>query len=406
MRMRKKCVLTCTPICFKGDHAFFARDSGLLSVGLQMNGVESHAVMPGPSMPDDDPRLIRTNYANLSDAAWWRAQECEAVIFFSWAMPEYTPIARAIKASGSRLLVFLDSAGFWSPWSNGSDWFQAQWNSCRRKRGLVMGLLRFAASVGRSFFPRLFDLPRLEHMGIADLVTVTSPLVLERTRHYARSYGFAGLETQIHRLPLPVSTGMRYEGQIKRNRVICVARWLPQDWAEKGPRLLLASLAKFLEERPDYEAMVVGRGASSLRSTSFFPESLVRRNIQLVDYLRNDKLAPLLAESRISVCSSFHESYHLASFEAACCGCSIVALRSPDLPALQSLAETNGTLASKETPEAFANALSHEADIWDRGQRSPFSTALKWQYETHADKVASKALDLLGQDLIMNSAVR
>ncbi len=360
-----------------------------------MNGIESYAVMPGPSMPDDDPRLIRTTYTNLSDADWWRAQECDAVIFFSWAMPEYTPIAEAIKASGSKLLVFLDSAGFWSLWSNGSEWLKAQWDACRRKRGLAVGLLRYIASISRSFVPTAFDYPRLKHMNLADVVTVTSPLVLERTRRYAQVYGFRNLEHKVTRLPLPVSTHMRYEGQHKKKRVICVARWLPDDWPEKGPQLLLGSLDAFLEKRPDYEAIVIGRGASALPSAPFFPRNLCCRNLQLLDYLPNKDIAPFLAESRISLCSSFHESYHIASFEAACCGCSIVALQSPDLPALQFLAETNGTLASNETPEAIAEALSKEAAMWDCGLRSPDITARRWQSEAHADKVAAKALELL-----------
>ena len=394
MRTKKR-ILACTPVCFKGDHTFFSRDSGLLSVGLSMNGIDSIAVMPGPSMPEDDPRLIRTDYRNLSDAAWWQEQSPDAVIFFSWAMPQYTPIARAIKVSGAKLLVFLDSAGFWSPWSNGVGWFEAQWDACRRKRGLALGLLRYMASIGRSFIPSTFDRPRLYHMNIAEAVTVTSPLVLERTKRYAHVYRFKQLERKIHHLPLPVSTHMRYKEQYKRKRVICVARWHPEDWPEKGPRLLLASLDRFLAKHTDYEAMVIGRGATALRSAPFYPKHLGHRNLQLLNYLPNEELPPLMAESRISLCSSFHESYHIASFEAACCGCSIVALQSPDLPALQFLAETNGTLASNETPEAFAEALSKEAAMWDRGLHSPHITAQRWQSETHADKVAAKALELL-----------
>lgn len=394
--MGQKRILTCTPIRFKGDHTFFARDSGLLSAGLSMNGIESKAVMPGPPMPDDDPRLIRADYGDLSNAQWWKAQAADAVIFSSWAMPQYTPIAQAIKASGSKLLVFLDSAGFWSPWSNGTPWFKAQWNACIRKRGLLMGPLRYVASIARSFVPTAFDRPRLEHMDLAHVVTVTSPLVLQRTKRYARVYGFRTLEDKIHRLPLPVSTHMRYAGQQKRKQVICVARWLPQDWPEKGPKLLLASLDAFLEKRPDCEAVVIGRGASALRSAPFFPNNLFNRNLQLLDYLPNKEIAPFLAESRISLCSSFHESYHIASFEAACCGCSVVALRSPDLPALQFLADRNGTLAHKETPEAFSDALVNESSKWDEGLRRPELISQQWQAEAHADKVAARAIELLG----------
>jgi glycosyltransferase involved in cell wall biosynthesis len=346
-------------------------------------------------MPDDDPRLIRTNFSNLCDPFWWRSHSTDAVIFFSWAMPQYTPIASAIKASGAKLMVFLDSAGFWSPWSNGLEWFKVQWDACRRKKGLAIGVLRYSASIGRSLIPTAFDRPRLTHMDLADVVTVTSPLVLQRTQRYAQVYGFDSLSDKIHRLPLPVSTHMRYANQQKRKRVICVARWFPEDWPEKGPRLLLESLAVFLNARPDYEAMIVGRGASSLRNAPFYPSGLGGRNLQLIDYLPNSELPPLLAGSNISLCSSFHESYHIASFEAACCGCSIVALQSPDLPALQFLAVTDGTLASEETPLAFAQALLNEAAMWDRGFRTADSISLRWQKETHAEKVAGRAVELL-----------
>jgi glycosyltransferase involved in cell wall biosynthesis len=388
-------IFTCTPVAFKGDHTFFARDSGLLSVGLGMNSFESRPVMPGSLMPDDDPRLIRTSYANLENPAWWKSHSPHAVVFFSWAMPQYTPIAEAIRASGAKLIVFLDSAGFWSPWSNGVEWFTAQWDACRRKRGLAIGAFRYAASIARSIVPAAFDRPRLRHMNLADGVTVTSPLVLSRTRAFALSHGFTSLAEKLTCLPLPVSPHMRYEGQRKRKRVICVARWLPEDWPEKGPRLLLESLARFLSVRPDYEAMVVGRGASLLREATFYPKCLDGMKLQLIDYLPNKDLPPLLAESNISLCSSFHESFHIASFEAACCGCSIVALRSPDLPALQFCADTNGTLAEKETPAAFADALCSEVDMWERGQRNPQETANRWKQHVHADKVGAQCIQLI-----------
>ena len=390
-------VFTCTPIRFKGDHTFFARDSGLLSVGLSMNGLESRPVMPGPPMPDDDPRLIRTDYASLSDPQWWASQSAGAVVFFSWAMPQYTPIARAIKASGARLMVFLDAAGFWSPWSNGTEWFHAQWDTCRRKRGLAVGTLRYAASIARSLIPGAFDRPRLQHMDLADVVTVTSPLVLKRTKQYAQTYGYNRLLNKIHMLPLPVSMHMRYGGEEKRKRVICVARWLPQDWAEKCPKLLLKTLDIFLEKRPDYEALVVGRGASELRNASFYPRRLDELNFTTIDYLPNTEIAPLLASARISLCSSFHESFHIASFEAACCGCSIVALNSPDLPALQLLAEDHGTLAAQEKPMAFAEALMTEASSWASGKRNPLESSVRWQQQVHADRVARQCVGLFQQ---------
>jgi hypothetical protein len=47
--MKSLKVLTCTPVAFKGDHTFFARESESLSRVLRMAGVESFAVMAVPA---------------------------------------------------------------------------------------------------------------------------------------------------------------------------------------------------------------------------------------------------------------------------------------------------------------------------------------------------------------------
>jgi glycosyltransferase involved in cell wall biosynthesis len=188
---------------------------------------------------------------------------------------------------------------------------------------------------------------------------------------------------------------MRYGGEHKLKRIICIARWLPQDWPEKGPRLLLESVAAFLKVRPDYEAMVIGRGATALRNAVFYPQRLNHMRLTLIDHLPNTELTPLLAESRISLCSSFHESYHIASFEAACCGCSVVALQSPDLPALQSVVQINGTFARTETPEAFTDALFEEARAWDQNARNPFEIYTRFKQDVHVDVVGRSCIDLL-----------
>lgn len=51
-------VFTCTPKPFIGNAGHFARESGLFSVGLNLIGVESRAIMPGPPMEDDDPHCF------------------------------------------------------------------------------------------------------------------------------------------------------------------------------------------------------------------------------------------------------------------------------------------------------------------------------------------------------------
>ena len=86
--MKSLKVLTCTPVAFKGDHTFFARESGLLSRGLRMAGVDSFAVMPVPAQDSDEEGLIRAPVEQLQNASWWASHSADAVVFYAWAMPE------------------------------------------------------------------------------------------------------------------------------------------------------------------------------------------------------------------------------------------------------------------------------------------------------------------------------
>jgi len=389
-------VFTCTPVAFKGDHTFFARDSGLLSRGLRMAGITSYAVMPVPVQKGDEEGLIRVSTEELRDPRWWRNQRVDAVVFYAWAMPQYTTISRAIKESGARLLLYLDATGLWNPWSDGRDWFSASWNFNRRTHGHLWGPTRFVLGSLRQSIPATLAKPRLEHMALADVIGTGSPGALARTKRYAETFGFGRITDRMVLSPPPIPVHFRYKRGQKKKRVVCVARWLKPDWAQKNPAMLLPSLALFLNRRPDYEAVVVGRGASDLRQTKFYPHQLDHLPVTFMDAVPNAELTSLYTESRISFCSSYHESFHLASFEAACCGCSIVALDSPDLPALQWLAESDGTLAKEETPESFANALIAEAEKWDKGHRSPEDISHRWSSDLHADKAGARVLRQLG----------
>lgn len=107
---------TCTPVSFKGDHTFFSRDSGAFCKAFQRIGVESRAIMPTPAQEGDEPDLIRTEYANLEDPAWWKSLGIDGVILYAWGVGKYLPIARAIHDAGIFLVVYMDSSGLFFPW--------------------------------------------------------------------------------------------------------------------------------------------------------------------------------------------------------------------------------------------------------------------------------------------------
>jgi glycosyltransferase involved in cell wall biosynthesis len=388
-------VYTCTPVAFRGDHTFLARESGLLSRGFRSIGIDSQAVMPLPAQEGDEVGLIRASLQQLQDPFWWRRQSLNAVVFYSWAAPKYTSVAEAIIRGGAKLFVYLDTSGFWHHRSDGAAWFRAYRNFNIRTYGLLNGSARMLLGTLRHSIPAILVKPRLEHMALADVIGSGSPGALARTINYAKAFGFDHIVDRMVLSPPPIPVHFRYEGEQKKKRVICVARWLKPDWAQKNPAKLLASLALFLSRRSDYEAVVVGRGANDLRQAKFYPAALNDLRIRFINAVPNAELTTLYKESRISFCSSYHESFHLASFEAACCGCSIVALDSPDVPALQWLAKTDGSLAHRETADAFAEALCSEAQCWDQGKRDPHEISNRWTNELWSTQAAQRIINQL-----------
>lgn len=130
---------TCTPVSFKGDHTFFSRDSGAFCKAFQRIGVESRAIMPTPAQEGDDPDLIRTEYANLKDAAWWKSLGIDGVILYAWGMGKYLPIARAIHDAGIFLVVYMDTSGLFYPWRYWKTLTLQIWNREKNKRGKFKG---------------------------------------------------------------------------------------------------------------------------------------------------------------------------------------------------------------------------------------------------------------------------
>ncbi|HEY1122189.1 MAG TPA: hypothetical protein VGE67_11340, partial [Haloferula sp.] len=114
---------TCTPVAFGGGPDFFARDSGLLCRGFQALGIESRAVMPGERKPEDEPDLIRTDYRNLEDPAWWRCHDLDGVVLYAWGRPKFLRVAEAIRDAGVFLVLNQDSGGLVSPRLNLHAWW-------------------------------------------------------------------------------------------------------------------------------------------------------------------------------------------------------------------------------------------------------------------------------------------
>ena len=356
--------------------------------------------MPGPEMPDDcRDDLIRTPYRNLESADWWKATGAQGVVLYAWGAPRYYPIARAIRRAGLKLVCNMDTSGTFGVLGGAFEYWGAQWRILNglgvSPSSVTMFFLKFISSISWSLLKN--DTGRARHLRQADLIGAVSPIAVQRIRRVCRWYGGPSMAARVQLIPHAVSLHMNYAGQPKQLRVVSVGRWQPEDWRQKNPRLLLETATRVLRRNPKAELVVVGSMDPTLEREFSALAVKAQGRLRVAGRLSNQEIADLLQTAQISFCSSNHESFHIASAEALCCGCSVVA---PDLPELPSLkwfvGENSGRLASRD-PAALAVALHEEMQVWSRGGRKPHSIASTWGERLHADRVATLILDLLGK---------
>jgi glycosyltransferase involved in cell wall biosynthesis len=393
---------TCTPVRFPGNKGFFERDSGLLCKGFQAVGVSCRAIMPGPLMHDDCiDDLIRTEYRNLEDPTWWRSQKGEGVVLYAWGAARYFPVARAIRQAGYKLVSHIDSSGTFGILAGPMDYWRALWR-IQTALGLTPSSLAiFLAKFFSSFTWSLLkhDWGRARHLRQADLIGAVSPLAAQRIRKACRWYGGEALASRVRLLPHPVGLHMNYASQAKSPRIVAVGRWLPEDWRQKNPFLLMEVMACLLAARSDLECVVVGRMQEEWKAEFLKKVGVHRRRLRLLGQVPNQDLSALLQTTQVALCTSTHESFHIASAEALCCGCSIVAPGLPELPSLRWFTGENSGRLAFPNAMSLAQAVLKELDAWRVKTRSPEAISELWGRRLHADRVAAQII----QDVAMDS---
>lgn len=239
---------TCTPVSFKGDHTFFSRDSGAFCKAFQRIGVESRAIMPTPAQEGDDPDLIRTEYANLKDAAWWKSLGIDGVILYAWGMGKYLPIARAIHDAGIFLVVYMDTSGLFYPWRYWKTLTLQIWNREKNKRGNLKGPLFACLHIIKNHTFGALDWGRRKHLKMANLISFPSPAALLSILDRQWLYG-KQICKKLALIPNPISSEHTLNPvQPKHNLIVAVGRW--DDCFQKNTNLLMQALEIFVNKSP------------------------------------------------------------------------------------------------------------------------------------------------------------
>lgn len=369
---------TCTPVPFRGDEAFFNRDSGLFSRAFRAIGVESKTVMPLP-WKDGDLRdeLIRTEYVNLVSPDWWRQFNLDGVLLYVWSIAKYRPIVAAIRKAGAKTVLYQDCGSFVFPWNG---WRLGVRILKRRSKLACPGNPLAAWAVFLFLLAKrhasILHYPaRRRLFAAADIVTFPYPAALEAwcrvpglVPHRIRESAFV--------IPCPVASHFSYDGTSKEPSVITVGRW--NDEEQKRGGLLLRTMEEVWKRRP-VPFHVFGTVPPAFAEwLSALPPGLAAL-ATFHGQVPNAELVGWFNRAQVSLCTSMHESTHIASAEAVCCGCGVVA---PPLASVSCCrwyaSENSGTIATDDTAASLAGAILAELSAWETHRRSPAAISAIW----------------------------
>ena len=388
---------TCTPVRFKGDQGFFARDSGLLCKGFQEIGVECKAVMPGPPMEDDQIEdLIRTEYRNLEDPEWWKSMGGEGVVFYGWGAGRYVKIARAIHQAGLVLVTHMDSSGLLGVLNGFSVHAGTLWRVGRGVHGKgAMGLMQFMVRLGYASTLGLIrnDWRRARHLKQAHWIGSVTPIAVDRIRHVCRIQGGPSLADRVQLIPHPVASYMVEDPQQAKERLcVAVGRWYD---AQKDTHLLLATIHQVLAADTGVSMEIYGAPTPLMESWHLNLADGMRRRVYLQGVVPNAELRRALTRSRVLLCSSLYESFHIAAAEALCCGCSVVGPDVPEIPSMNWFTDGPFGRMAERTADGLARAVLAELADWDGNRRDAGEISAHWCQLLHAPRVAARILELV-----------
>lgn len=368
---------------YSETEGFWDRDMGLLCKGFRMLGMDSRFVALGePSVREDVP-LILCTLEQMQDAKWWGQWDAEVVILCAWALPRYEPIARAIRSAGIKLFLFLDTDGIVSPHVWPSLSLRSKYVRERDAKRWFSGaraLLKMMVSSTRWRHQET-----LRHLQHGDLIILPCPMAKQRYRRFLLAMRRTDLAGKLRFAPYAVTPDMNYDSGIsKRPVIVAVGRW---NAVQKNVPLLGQVVSHVLQAQPHYSIRVIGADGERLRK--FLPASVSRfePRIDLMGRVAHSKLPAVYQESRIILCTSYVESFHIAGAEALCCGCSVVGdARISSMPYLAQ--HGSGTLACNLSPNNFRDALLAEIEAWEAGERNPVQISKTWTARLHPDCVA------------------
>lgn len=389
MKMEKSTTwLTAIPLVYSESPGWWEREAGILCLGFQEIGVHSRFALIGTPRPHPEPFLFGS-LSDLQTSTWWKQWNAAGVVLYSWGAPRYEGIARAIKESGIKLVIRMDTDGVNSPRVSFWRYLDIAFFSFRDTGKKFAAARALAKTVLFRFHPPAFDNGFRTHLAHADLIVVESPLAEQRLKRFLIAIGASDSASKLIMMPPQISPRFSFNPTVKKKRqIIAVGRW---DCWQKDAPMLISTLSRVLALDSNCTAVIAGSGEQMLRTLLVKLTESVRSRITILGRVAHDQLVCHYRESLTIFFPSRYEGFPNSAVEALSCGCSVVG---PCIIASMNYCTMPGcgTVACRRTPEDFADALHAELASWDRGERKPDQFSSWWQQKAWSPNVARRLL--------------
>ena len=371
-------------------YAWFGRDSGLVTEGLRRIGVDSRLViLQTPKMPDDE-RFLAASREQFLDSGFWKSLALDGVVLQGGADVGIDPVSAAIKESGTKLLLRLDTDGVVAPQVDPYLYCYNLWWWLAFHHRHPAWMLALGKAGLKTLFPNKLGPGRvIRRLLLGDFLLAESRIAAARLKRLLRIHGAAGAAERVVYLPIPVAPEWNYpKSTPKENILIAVARW---NDAQKDAPKLMATLGSVLKHNGEYRAVVIGNGDGLLKSLVSNHAKGCEDRIELTGRLDHTEIPKYEQRAKIFICSSRSESMNISSAEALCCGCSVVG--PAEIASMHEyVAASSGTLAWTRRTEDFSDAVEAEILAWRQGQRDPVAISAHYCGLLSPEAIAQKIL--------------
>lgn len=317
-------ILLYSEIIVATDQLFWHRDLGLLAKGFRDLGHDAclvvhpeHQAASSPSPTTKTPPVIWASFSDVRNPDWWQGHKPDLIILGLWTRPKYDPIRRAALSATPRVIERADSDGLRTASSGGLRAYARRRYDYFRDR-TVHWTPAFSVPASALYsLASILATPWIEARLAKTLkllpgLTVETPRATELWKKLAAKLGAD--PRRIHCIPHPIQTDIFQPNPSiqKKKQIISVGRW---ESYQKNFPLLLRTLVSFLNQHPDWSALVVGSG---------LPERPPHPLITFSKPLPCSQLALRMQESTLFLSASRYESFGLAAAEAAACGCTVL----------------------------------------------------------------------------------